>query len=175
MTLNYTICQPYTCTQNTRMRPLVQFHWQISHLHFYVLTSCMVPSTRNHHIIPGGHRLLQIGMRRNGVPSSLHTLIHLLNNCGLDSITNSMDMNLSKLWEIVKPGVLQSKGSQRVRYNLATEHHQPHSPWGSKDAQTKHSLSSKGALGFMAKKKYIFTQNVHCVFNNGHSPETDNC
>ena len=37
-----------------------------------------------------------------------------------DSITDSMDMNLSKLWEIVKtekPGVLQSMGSQRVGHN----------------------------------------------------------
>ena len=39
----------------------------------------------------------------------------------LDSITNSMDMNLNKLQEIVEteePGVLQSMGSQRVRHNL---------------------------------------------------------
>ena len=36
---------------------------------------------------------------------------------GLDSITDSMDMNLSKPRELVmegKPGVLQSMGSQRV-------------------------------------------------------------
>ena len=42
----------------------------------------------------------------------------------LDSITDSMDMNLSKLWEIVKnrePGMLQSLGAQRVGHNLATE------------------------------------------------------
>ena len=35
----------------------------------------------------------------------------------LDSITDSMDMNLSKVQEVVKdrkPGVLQSMGSQRV-------------------------------------------------------------
>ena len=35
----------------------------------------------------------------------------------LNSIADSMDMNLSKLWEIVEdrePGVLQSMGSQRA-------------------------------------------------------------
>ena len=38
----------------------------------------------------------------------------------LDSITNSMDMSLSKLRELVitgKPGVLQSMESQRVGHN----------------------------------------------------------
>ena len=42
----------------------------------------------------------------------------------LDSITDSVDMNLSKLQEMVKdrvPGMLQSMESQRVRYDLATE------------------------------------------------------
>ena len=40
--------------------------------------------------------------------------------CQLDGITDSMDMSLSKLWELTKDreaGVLQSMGSQRVRHN----------------------------------------------------------
>ena len=43
----------------------------------------------------------------------------------LNGVTESMDMNLSKLWEIVKgrekPGVLQSMESRRVGHDSATE------------------------------------------------------
>ena len=39
----------------------------------------------------------------------------------LDSIPDSTDMSLCKLWEIVKPGVLQFMGLQRVRHDLVTE------------------------------------------------------
>ena len=35
----------------------------------------------------------------------------------LDGITDSMDMSLSKLREMLKPGVLQSTGSQRAGHN----------------------------------------------------------
>ena len=39
----------------------------------------------------------------------------------LDSITDSMNMNLAKLQEIVRDRVLLSMGSQRVGHSLVTE------------------------------------------------------
>ena len=43
----------------------------------------------------------------------------------LDGITDSIDMSLTKLQEM---SMLQSMASQRVRYDLATEHQQRHRP-----------------------------------------------
>ena len=44
----------------------------------------------------------------------------------LDSITDSTDMNLSKLLKIVDRGAFVFMGSQRVRHNLVIEQHHTH-------------------------------------------------
>ena len=41
----------------------------------------------------------------------------------LDSITDSMGMNLSKLWEVVEDRVLQYMGLQRLGHDLANKQH----------------------------------------------------
>ena len=61
----------------------------------------------------------------------------------LGSITDSRDMNLSKLWEIVKDrgaGMLQSMGLQIVRHDLATEQQQQYGNIHKGIAITTHHL-----------------------------------
>ena len=75
----------------------------------------------------------------------------------LHSITNSMDMNLSKLQEIMKdrePGTLQSMGLQTVRDNLVAEQQQqsilsfPFILWGFPNGSDgKVSACNAGDLG----------------------------
>ena len=59
----------------------------------------------------------------------------------LDYIPNSMDMSLSKVWEIVKevgkPGILQSIGLQRVRYDLGLNIRKKKKKGGGRDRERK--------------------------------------
>ena len=42
----------------------------------------------------------------------------------LGSFTNSMDVNLNKLWEILQPGMLKPIRSQKVRCNIVIKQEQ---------------------------------------------------
>ena len=77
----------------------------------------------------------------------------------LDSIIDSMDMSLSKLWEIVKdrkPRVLQSMGSQRVGHNLATEQLQ----------QFNIKKKKQSKMDVLYSKVTIVHNAIHCVFES---------
>ena len=72
----------------------------------------------------------------------------------LDSITNSMDMNLSKLWEIAKDRGAwraQSTGLQSIGHDSSTEQQQS-KEWVAQEAENRRAevqrfLGIKGILG----------------------------
>ena len=68
----------------------------------------------------------------------------------LDGITESMDMSLSKLQEMVKDGevcMLQSVESQRVRHHLATKQQQGMECQGFRKREVDENESLKGPQG----------------------------
>ena len=67
----------------------------------------------------------------------------------LDSITDSMHMNLSRLWEIVKDKeswLLQFMGLQRVRHDLLIQEQQQNSNQEKREITGIISIRSKAAI-----------------------------
>ena len=65
----------------------------------------------------------------------------------LDGITDSTDMSLSKLQEMVKdgkPGMLQSMGLQRIGHDKGTEQQ-----WGRKETKIEHLLCARYCTGMI--------------------------
>ena len=86
----------------------------------------------------------------------------------MDSITDSLDMNLSKLKEIVKDReawcVLQFMGSQSVGRDLATEQQQqPLPPWSSV-SEPSEVLSPRLQFSFCPQMKQLTTLTLCICF-----------
>ena len=84
----------------------------------------------------------------------------------LDSITDSMNMNLIKLQEIVKDGEVQFMGSQRVRHDLATEHHYYLCITMSQNLREGMAMLGKISClpQFVGRPRFALTLDLHCCF-----------
>lgn len=93
--------QSYTCTQNTWIGPLKRHHWQIIYLHPLCVTRLTSTEFQKPPWKPDGHKLLQIGMGKDGLFSSLPLLIHWLNNYkALEICRISILLFPEQLWDL---------------------------------------------------------------------------
>ena len=94
----------------------------------------------------------------------------------LGSITNSMNINLSKLWKIVEDREtwrVQSMGSQRVGYNLVTEQQQvpgsdhPAMGWGRVSLPVERQVLGKQKQASLQGGRQITDSFQHTVVGTG--------